>query len=175
VQVVTPDWLWCCAERWEHVDEALFTLSKRAHVTLKPPAHCSSPEIAFAERCAVSLQRQQSSTESLPEAMNPFLTFSKDDLSGMGKEVEDELTDSSSSSSENTQLKRKANDEDSSSEDSLSADAPKGWQSESKRSRADDDDSRGGEEEDEDDEEEDEFSKAMAESMERELFEDASN
>lgn len=27
IQVVTPDWLWSCAERWEHVDERLFPLS----------------------------------------------------------------------------------------------------------------------------------------------------
>ncbi len=28
VHVVTPDWLWCCAERWERVDERLFPLAK---------------------------------------------------------------------------------------------------------------------------------------------------
>merc|ERR1719209_1132576 len=51
VSIVTPDWLWACAERWERVEERLFTLSKTSSVTRRPPAHCSSPEIAFAERC----------------------------------------------------------------------------------------------------------------------------
>ena len=32
------------------VSEALFTLTKTSSVTRRPPAHCSSPEIAFAER-----------------------------------------------------------------------------------------------------------------------------
>ena len=28
VHIVTPDWLWSCAERWAKVDESLFKLSK---------------------------------------------------------------------------------------------------------------------------------------------------
>ena len=73
VHIVTPDWLWSCSERWERVrnilpaiistflrqfstvvqvSEQLFTLTKTSSVTRRPPAHCSSPEIAFAQRCA---------------------------------------------------------------------------------------------------------------------------
>ena len=29
IKVVTPNWLWCCAERWEHIDERLFPLEKK--------------------------------------------------------------------------------------------------------------------------------------------------
>ena len=50
VSIVTPDWLWACSERWERVSEKLYTLTKHSSVTRRPPAHCSSPEIAFAER-----------------------------------------------------------------------------------------------------------------------------
>ena len=50
ISIVTPDWLWSCSERWERVSEELFTLTKTCPVTRKPPAHCSSPEIAFAQR-----------------------------------------------------------------------------------------------------------------------------
>ena len=50
ISIVTPDWLWACSERWERVSEKLFTLTKHSSVTRRPPAHCSSPEIAFAER-----------------------------------------------------------------------------------------------------------------------------
>ncbi|XP_046394890.1 RNA polymerase II subunit A C-terminal domain phosphatase isoform X2 [Ischnura elegans] len=28
LHIVTPDWLWCCAERWERVDERLFPLNR---------------------------------------------------------------------------------------------------------------------------------------------------
>ena len=73
--IVTPDWLWSCAERWEKIDEAMFPLSKQARVTLRPPAHCSSPDIAFSERCALeapSLMLEQTKT----------LALSSDDLKG---------------------------------------------------------------------------------------------
>ncbi|CAN8023411.1 unnamed protein product, partial [Ixodes persulcatus] len=30
LHVVSPAWLWCCAERWEHVHEALFPLEAEA-------------------------------------------------------------------------------------------------------------------------------------------------
>ena len=30
VHLVTPDWLWCCAERWEKAEEAIFPLYKSA-------------------------------------------------------------------------------------------------------------------------------------------------
>merc|ERR1712061_387182 len=68
-------------------------------VTLRPPAHCSSPEIAFAERCnEVNLQRQNSG-DSLPESNNPFLAMSSADLKGMEDEV-DASSDSTSSSAD---------------------------------------------------------------------------
>ncbi|XP_023218409.1 RNA polymerase II subunit A C-terminal domain phosphatase-like [Centruroides sculpturatus] len=30
IHIVTPEWLWSCAERWDHVDEKLFLLSKHS-------------------------------------------------------------------------------------------------------------------------------------------------
>jgi len=102
VSIVTPDWLWACSERWERVSEKLYTLTKHSSVTRRPPAHCSSPEIAFAERCAdIDLNldgafgRQHSVAES-----DPFLAFSSEDLAGMDKEVEDILSGESDSDSE---------------------------------------------------------------------------
>ena len=53
IHIVTPDWLWNCSERWERVSEQLFTLTKTSSVTRRPPAHCSSPEIAFAQRYGI--------------------------------------------------------------------------------------------------------------------------
>jgi len=48
IRIVTPDWLWSCAERWEHVEELLYPLNaEMAVVHLKPPAHCTSPNVAL--------------------------------------------------------------------------------------------------------------------------------
>lgn len=35
IKVVNPDWLWTCAERWEHVDERLYTLSSKVRVRIR--------------------------------------------------------------------------------------------------------------------------------------------
>lgn len=37
INIVTPEWLWSCAERWDHVDEKLFLLSKNT-VVQRPSA-----------------------------------------------------------------------------------------------------------------------------------------
>ena len=34
VHLVTPDWLWCCAERWEKAEEAIFPLYKSAQARM---------------------------------------------------------------------------------------------------------------------------------------------
>jgi len=101
VHIVTPDWLWSCSERWERVSEDLFTLTKTSNITRRPPAHCSSPEIAFAQRCEdIQLNLDGNSIYSRQPSVveaNPFLTFSSDDLAGMDKEVEDILSGESDS------------------------------------------------------------------------------
>lgn len=45
IKIVTPEWLWTCAERWEHVEELLFPLrqSKPVKMNRQPPPHCHSP------------------------------------------------------------------------------------------------------------------------------------
>jgi len=134
VHLVTPDWLWNCAERWERVDERLYPLCKTGGVpvTVIPPAHCSSPEDNAADRFPADLDddailnvinekpavvgppgspQRQISQESLPETLNPFYAFSTDDLKGMDQEVEDILSneDSSSSSSSDEEGQAAAN------------------------------------------------------------------
>merc|ERR1712039_1094783 len=176
IKVVTPDWLWCCAERWEHIDERLLPLEKMTPVTLRPPAHCSSPEIAFAERCSeINIQRQNSG-DSLPESNNPFLAMSSADLKDMEDEI-DASSDSSSTDSDEDQQekKRKLEEERSSSEESLSVEAPKGWAtSERKRSKVTDSrNASDGSEDDQDDDDSDYG--AMAEQLEGFLGDDADN
>ena len=162
VSIVTPDWLWACAERycysisafhhlisfpfrWERVEERLFTLSKTSSVTRRPPAHCSSPEIAFAERCSdldLNLDGAIARQPSVAEA-DPFLSFSAQDLAGMDKEVEDILSgeESDSEGEEQESWKREVAN-DSSSGESMSGDQPRGY----KRRRGDNSDCEGGSE-----------------------------
>jgi len=147
--IVTPDWLWACAERWERVDERLFPLGKLSNVTRKPPAHCSSPEIAFAERCAdieLNLEggpgynRHPSVVES-----DPFLAFSSDDIKGMDKEVEDVLsgesdTDKDSEDLDDDEEEVERRGSSSSEEEFLSEEQPRGHKRKSGDQCEDDED-----------------------------------
>ena len=42
IKIVNPNWLWCTAERWKHVDEKIFPLTtqvrniKSIHNSIKP-------------------------------------------------------------------------------------------------------------------------------------------
>ncbi len=158
IHVVTPNWLWSCAERWERIDERLFPLSSKTTVTLKPPAHCSSPEIAFAERCADICAELENRKKPLAETTNPMLTFSSDELKGMGDEVDDELSDSSSESDDGnagsvlvTKDQVREQESSSSEQESLDAGEPKGWAKNRKRMRLENvDDDTDDDEEDED-------------------------
>lgn len=48
ISVVTPEWLWSCAERWECVEEKLFPLDPLKPSTMRqPPPHCHSPGIIY--------------------------------------------------------------------------------------------------------------------------------
>lgn len=48
-QIVTPNWLWKCAERWERVEERLFPLTKETEKKVQrvPPLHCSNPDMPW--------------------------------------------------------------------------------------------------------------------------------
>lgn len=128
VSIVTPDWLWACAERWEKVDERLYPLGKSSHVTRRPPAHCSSPEIAFAERCAEIDLSQDAAFARQPSVVeaDPFLAFSTEDIEGMDKEVEDILSGESDSDEDGPPGAEDRNSSSTSEEDSLSGDMPRG-------------------------------------------------
>lgn len=148
VMIVTPDWLWACAERWERTEERLFPLGKNASVTRKPPAHCSSPEIAFAERCAdIDLNldggafgRQASVVE---REKDPFLAFSTDEIGAMDKEVEDILSGDSDSEEEEAGGEKPRLEEEgvsTSSEESLRGEVPRGFKRKSSECHLEEDD-----------------------------------
>lgn len=45
INIVQPEWLWACAERWECVEERLYPLDPLKPSKMRqPPPHCHSPE-----------------------------------------------------------------------------------------------------------------------------------
>ncbi|XP_055687148.1 RNA polymerase II subunit A C-terminal domain phosphatase [Lutzomyia longipalpis] len=98
VQIVSPDWLWSCAERWEHVDERVFPLDPNNPSKMRqPPPHCHSPEhvVSYGDRADTS---SESSEPKFMDTINPLLSFSKSDLAEMNKEF-DQFFDSDADSS----------------------------------------------------------------------------
>jgi RNA polymerase II subunit A-like phosphatase len=82
IAIVTPEWLWTCAERWEHVEEKLFPLTaNRSHKMRQVPAHCSPERIPDGNEVKFN---------------NPYLQMSDDDIASMEAEVGDDSTDTDS-------------------------------------------------------------------------------
>ncbi|TMW41780.1 hypothetical protein DOY81_013136 [Sarcophaga bullata] len=92
IKIVSANWLWSCAERWEHVEERLFPLDRKIKSNKRqPPAHCHSPEhvINYSEKSEISSSSmaQQNAAESSKfiDTINPLLSFSNADLAGTTK------------------------------------------------------------------------------------------
>lgn len=84
IKIVTPDWLWTCAERWEHVSESIFPLSnKKTDRMRKIPLHCSPERLQAKEEIRFI------------DTINPYMVFSKDDIASMTEEVDNETESSS--------------------------------------------------------------------------------
>ncbi|CAG9765868.1 unnamed protein product [Ceutorhynchus assimilis] len=108
--IVTADWLWCCAERWEHVDEKIFPLNSKGSKNRHPPPHCSSPEhiASYPEHDTPALRKRTPSGRFM-DTINPLMSFSSDDIANMDKEVGDILDDESDDTDEE---KKDPTDED---------------------------------------------------------------
>lgn len=114
IHVVTPDWLWSCAERWECVEEKIFPLdsTKSNNKLRQPPAHCHSPEhvVNYSEinECsstsAVNKQNSDRTSSSDVEpkfidTINPLMKFSNADLASMNQDF-DQFFESDTSSTD---------------------------------------------------------------------------
>lgn len=83
IYIVKPEWLWICAERWEHVEEKLFPISsEKSHKMRQIPAHCSPERIT--------------EEGDVGKFNNPYLQMSDDDIASMEAEVEDSSSDTDS-------------------------------------------------------------------------------
>ncbi|XP_058456191.1 RNA polymerase II subunit A C-terminal domain phosphatase [Malaya genurostris] len=99
IKIVAPEWLWNCAERWEHVEESLFPLkSSKPSKMRQPPAHCHSPEHVINYGESKSSSSKSSQPPKFIDTINPLLSFSNDDLNAMNDDFDDffESDDSSS-------------------------------------------------------------------------------
>lgn len=95
IKIVTPEWLWICAERWEHVEEKLFPLrsdGRGGSNSRDPPAHCSSPEHSPPPNILPNAIEQ----DKFADTLNPLLSFSDEDIKRMAGEVEDMTDDEES-------------------------------------------------------------------------------
>ncbi|XP_037821914.1 RNA polymerase II subunit A C-terminal domain phosphatase [Lucilia sericata] len=111
IKIVNTNWLWSCAERWEHVDERLFPLDRKMKSNKRqPPAHCHSPEhvINYSEKSEISSSSmaQQNAAESSKfiDTINPLLSFSNADLADMNKEFDQFFDSDTSSEDENVDI-----------------------------------------------------------------------
>lgn len=98
-QVVSSQWLWSCAERWEKSPEKLFPLRDQPLDAGKWRAKGGAPESV-----ADQLEQQEadflrdamlklSQRKVLPEALVPSLVIGQDALAEMRQDVDDELSD----------------------------------------------------------------------------------
>lgn len=128
IKIVTPEWLWLCAERWEHVEERLFPLRSEGcgSSSRDPPAHCSSPEHSPPPTQIPNVIEQ----DKFADTLNPLLSFSDEDIKRMAGEVEDMTDDEESCDGDDENNKqdddilrdkvlKEDNDGNSSSEESL--------------------------------------------------------
>lgn len=123
IKTVTPEWLWLCAERWEHVEERLFPLRSEGcgSTSRDPPAHCGSPE--HSPIAMINNQLNVKEQDKFADTLNPLLSFSDEDIKRMAGEVEDMTDDEESCDGDdeiNTEkTPKKVKDGNSSSEESL--------------------------------------------------------
>uniref|UniRef100_A0A182N813 RNA polymerase II subunit A C-terminal domain phosphatase n=1 Tax=Anopheles dirus TaxID=7168 RepID=A0A182N813_9DIPT len=95
IKIVTPEWLWSCAERWEHVEERLYPLKASNPAKMRqPPPHCHSPEHVV-NYGAMAKSREE---PKFMDTVNPLLSFSNDDLDAMNNDFDDFFESDSSSS-----------------------------------------------------------------------------
>ena len=118
IQLVNPNWLWCCGERWEWVDEEIFPvegIEKYLRTSFLKGTPRSTPRGTpqnLKAQCYKEVKEQipgavvdgttrtktsSSSADFLMSSINPLLSFSSEEVEDMDKEVE-ELMNSSGDS-----------------------------------------------------------------------------
>lgn len=147
VHIVNPDWLWTCMDRWEWVEERLYPLSEDASYPFTDSPEPWKQKKTKAVKGAPGLTKKNSEKQSANDKekftdYNPLYAFSSSDIKKMDEEV-DEIFDESESEDSELELRRavlscsakRQRESSSSSEESLTAEYPKGWDPRKKRTR----------------------------------------
>ncbi|KAG0724661.1 RNA polymerase II subunit A C-terminal domain phosphatase [Chionoecetes opilio] len=98
-EIVTPNWLWKCTERWERVEELLFPLTKETEKGVQriPPLHVSNPDSSWFKTMDLQEseppQRMRTPSGNLLQGINPLIYLSNDDKKNMEDDVEKILSD----------------------------------------------------------------------------------
>jgi len=120
IRIVNPDWLWDCADRWEWVDERLYPLNEDASSRFlsrdspDPMKSCKRMKDltdtqdkinqALAEIPSSSKINKNNSLNVLYN--NPLFAFSKEDISGMDAEVEEQMDETDSDKDDDLDCKK---------------------------------------------------------------------
>lgn len=138
IQIVTLDWLFCCAERWERVDEKLFPLPKELSTSGENensvhPFNNSAVMKSRFKRTHSSKKKLNEKEQLKKEKEDKFserifveagLSLSQEDIEDMEREIDA----SCSEESDDEHSKNTSSDSSSSSAESLSSgDYPRGW------------------------------------------------
>jgi RNA polymerase II subunit A-like phosphatase len=131
VHVVNPDWLWTCTERWEWVEERLFQLTDDNLYPFADSPDPWKPKKGKKSKDTTAKNCNEKNKEKFQD-YNPLYALSTSDIQQMGDEV-DEIFDESESEDSDSELRRvvlgfgKKRPRESSSEESMTAEFPKGW------------------------------------------------
>ncbi|UYV73678.1 CTDP1 [Cordylochernes scorpioides] len=106
LHLVTPYWLMCCAERWEHVDERFQQLLRRGtQLELAKSAEeeraSKTDEVSSTTSSQDELANEYSSATTSKPDLGFFLDFSSDVLKEMGDEVMEHLDSDDSMDEDN--------------------------------------------------------------------------
>uniref|UniRef100_A0A8D0L5E3 RNA polymerase II subunit A C-terminal domain phosphatase n=1 Tax=Sphenodon punctatus TaxID=8508 RepID=A0A8D0L5E3_SPHPU len=102
LQIVNPDWLWSCLERWDKVEEQLFPL-KDDYIKTQRVVQPHQQQLFDDEELPASENEEEPGPSkrkrqpSMSETM-PLYTLCKEDLESMDKEVDDILGEGSDES-----------------------------------------------------------------------------
>lgn len=114
LKLVTPDWLWTCAERWEKVDERMFPLRNAVPNTesRNPPAHCRSPEHPEPLPYQITNNVNSNQVAGFMYSFNPLMSLSSEDIESMAGEVEDMFKESDGEADGADETFRSVDDDD---------------------------------------------------------------
>ncbi|XP_065204800.1 RNA polymerase II subunit A C-terminal domain phosphatase [Planococcus citri] len=144
LKLVTPEWLWTCAERWEKVDERMFPLRNAVfnNESRKPPDHCRSPEHPEPLPYQITNNVNSNQAAGFMYSFNPLMSLSSEDIESMAGEVEDIFKESDGEADGADDAFRSDDEDDSNDATQVNAGRKRKMENESSSSSQEEDESR---------------------------------